>query len=261
MPSNAKEFQISITRELDIVKNRVRDLIGTAHWGEEGSYKEAVLRNVIKRFLPHNLTVGTGFIVAGEMAEGGEIEISNQIDIIIYDNSFPVLFSEGDFIITTQQNVRAIIEVKTRVINNDGSNNSLRATIEKFNNLMSFPLFRRKGHDRIFKGLFSFEYADDFRQARVEEILRLSDGMINHICLGKDVFVRHWINNIGLEPPVDCPHSFYNIYRIENLSFSYFISNLIHITTNKELDDRYWFSFPIVGTKEQHRRKTICLDS
>ncbi|WP_375378289.1 hypothetical protein [Hymenobacter cellulosilyticus] len=33
--------------------------------------------------------------------------------MIIYDNTCPVLFSEGDFIITTKRNVRAIIEVKS----------------------------------------------------------------------------------------------------------------------------------------------------
>ena len=52
-----KEFQKSITKELDTIKNRVRNLIGSSHWGEEGRYKEAILRNVIKRFLPSNLSI------------------------------------------------------------------------------------------------------------------------------------------------------------------------------------------------------------
>jgi len=50
---NNLDFQKSITKELDIVKNRVRSLIGNAHWGEEGRYKEAVLKTVINRFLPN----------------------------------------------------------------------------------------------------------------------------------------------------------------------------------------------------------------
>ncbi|WP_164731079.1 hypothetical protein [Anoxybacter fermentans] len=50
-----KEFQESITKELDTIRNRVRNLIGTSHWGEEGQYKEAILKNVIRRFLPSNL--------------------------------------------------------------------------------------------------------------------------------------------------------------------------------------------------------------
>ena len=58
-----KEFQKSITEELDTIKNRVKNLIGDQHWEEEGRYKEAILRNVIKRFLPNNLSIGTGFVI------------------------------------------------------------------------------------------------------------------------------------------------------------------------------------------------------
>ena len=41
---NPLEFQKSINRELQVVKNRVRNLIGNANWGDEGSYKEAIFR-------------------------------------------------------------------------------------------------------------------------------------------------------------------------------------------------------------------------
>jgi len=35
-----KEFQKSITKELDTIKNRVRNLIGESHRGEEGRIKK-----------------------------------------------------------------------------------------------------------------------------------------------------------------------------------------------------------------------------
>ena len=63
---------------------------------------------MIKRFLPSNLSIGTGFVIK---KNNGDTQISNQIDIIIYDNTVPVLFSEGDFVITTYKNVEGIIEV------------------------------------------------------------------------------------------------------------------------------------------------------
>ena len=47
---DAKEFQKSITEELDVVKNRIRNLIGNRHWGEEGRYKEAILKNILRKF-------------------------------------------------------------------------------------------------------------------------------------------------------------------------------------------------------------------
>lgn len=105
---DSQNFQKSITQELDVIKNRVRNLIGNAHWGEEGRFKEAVLKNVIQRFLPNSISIGTGFILKEN--EDSNTNISHQIDLIIYDNTKPVLFREGDFIITTETNVRGIIE-------------------------------------------------------------------------------------------------------------------------------------------------------
>ena len=108
MPINHKQFQESITNELDAVRNRVRDLIGDAHWGEEGRYKEEILKKTLRKFLPNNVSVGTGFVTT-------VADISKQLDIIIYDNNVPLLFSEGDFIITTPSNVLGIIEVKSNL--------------------------------------------------------------------------------------------------------------------------------------------------
>lgn len=249
---NNLEFQKSITKELDIVKNRVRNLIGNAHWGEEGRYKEAILKTVINRFLPNNLSIGTGFIT-GDLGLDNSI-ISNQIDLIVYDNSIPVLFKEGDFIITTEKNVRAIIEVKSKL-----NITNLRKVVTDFNNLNRFQLIAENGQNRIFKGLFAYENGINNIEANqnLEQELRNSNGNINHITVDKNYFVRFWKNSQGLTPPVNAINPFYNLYKIDNLSFSYFISNLIHIASKQELDDRYQFSFPITGTKEVSRRKVI----
>lgn len=249
---NNLDFQKSITKELDIVKNRVRSLIGNAHWGEEGRYKEAILKTVINRFLPNNLSIGTGFIT-GDDGFNNPI-ISNQIDLIVYDNSIPVLFKEGDFIITTEKNVRAIIEVKSRL-----NITNLKKVVTDFNNLSQFPLIADNGENRIFKGLFAYEngFTNIETNNNLEQELRNSGGNINHITIGKNYFIRYWRNNLKLQPPVNVENPFYSLYEIGDLSFSYFISNLIHITSNQLLDDRYQFSFPIAGTKEVGRRKVI----
>lgn len=63
---NPLEFQKSINKELQIVKDRVRNLIGRANWGDEGAYKEAILRNVISQYLPKNLSIGNGYILKKE---------------------------------------------------------------------------------------------------------------------------------------------------------------------------------------------------
>jgi len=63
---NPEEFQKSINEELTLVKDRVKNLIDieTNHHGEDGAYREAILRNVIKRFLPNNISIGTGFVIS-----------------------------------------------------------------------------------------------------------------------------------------------------------------------------------------------------
>lgn len=249
-------FQKSITKELDVIKNRVRDLIGNAHWGEDGRFKEAVLKNIIKKFLPKNLSIGTGFI------SNNNGNISKQLDIIIYDNTYPLLFSEGDFIITTIHNVKAVIEVKSNI-----THTTLENVLQQFDN--SFPNINIRNRN-IFLGIFSFEFKvkreeelinADINSQRIDAAIQNSRHLVNHISLGTDYFIRKWTHRFAeeLNPQVDCRNNFYNLYSIENLSFSYFISNLLDKVCGG-LEGREWFSFPIEGTKEVHRLRTICLE-
>jgi hypothetical protein len=259
MSTNPEEFQESVTKELEVVKDRVRNLIGNAHWGEEGRYKEAVLMNVIRRFLPSDLSAGTGFVVKSEArrAVHERITVSKQIDIIVYDNRIPVLFSEGDFIITTHTNVRGLVEVKTKV-----ENAQLREILRK-----SISNTKIVG-DNIFSGIFAFEY--NRRNSR-EHLVRTLESLgedgkyVNHISLGSQIFVKHWTRN-GPVRSDGCDHDFYGIYdfsddgrRPKKLSFSYFISNLLYSVSEHRLSDRLWLLFPAKGGKERYRVDTACL--
>lgn len=269
MPGNARLFQESITRELNTIKDRVRNLIGNAHWGEEGRFKEAVLKNIIRQFLPNNLSVGTGFILKATGNNDADNVLSSQLDIIVYDNTLPILFKEGDFIVTTLKNVRAIIEVKSRI-----TPGTFNAVVEQFeNSIAHFASELNKPHVnlvgartvpskrlKVFTGIFSFEYGGDISSKNIDKSLKDSRRLINHICLGSSYFIKHWKNTdeSRLSLSTNCRTDFYNIYNLDNLAFSYFISNLIDISSGG-LNDRYWFSFPIEGTKEIHRNRTICL--
>jgi len=259
-----RRFQRSITDELRYTKDRVRNLIGSANWGEEGRYKEAILKKIIRQYLPSNLEIGTGFIVSNnDHIYGQHGEISNQLDLIIYEGKTPVIFREGDFVILTESAVRGVIEVKSKLTNYsaDQNSNALNSVLQKLNDLNRFETFRDnpETHIRRFIGVFSFDYEGDIDANRIDEALHISNGLTNHISLGTDVFIRYWENTEGLEPPLDFIGRCYNIYDLRRLSFSYFISNLLHITSDEEPLDRYWFSFPIEGTKEIHRRRTIRL--
>lgn len=256
---NPTEFQKSINQELQIVKDRVRNLIGSANWGAEGQYKEAILKKIISNYLPMNLSVATGFIIKeGTIYDDSRnFLISKQIDILIYDNSFPVIFKEGEFVIVIESSVKGIIEVKSKIYGGKSNNNSLYKICEKFNDLSKFPLINDSTRT-VFKGVFGFDSAT-INEPLLEECMKLSNGMINHISLSKSKFIKYWEDGNNLNPPVICDAAFYNLYEMDDLSHAYFISNLIHLTSDKNLADRYWISFPIGGTKELRRTKTICL--
>lgn len=212
MYTNLEAYHKSISNEFKICKNRVRNLIGNRHWGEDGRYKEIILMNILKRFLPKQLSIGTGFVI-------GENDCSKQIDLIIFDNRFPIIFSEGDFVILSHQNVVGIIEVKTRVL----MTNILEivATSNYNGNII--------GQGK-FNGIFAYEVehnvlrGENLLNINLSQSLEKSKGIVNHLALGENYFIKYWSDqNPDLLDGQPC----YSIYEIDQLSFPYFISNLI----------------------------------
>jgi len=208
-----KKFHESIGNELDSLKNRVRNLIGDNHWLPEGRYKEAVLKNIIKRFLPDGYAIGTGFVINGEK------DVTNEIDIIIYDNSSPVLFREGDFVIVLAYTVRAIIEVKTKI----SSIGVLKRIIKKCEEDAAKIKGIYNTNRPFFNGIFAYDsnLSFDSIERSLKEYFFHSETdflrKVNNISLGKDKFIHLWNEN-----PINLKG-----YQLENLSFSYFISNLL----------------------------------
>jgi hypothetical protein len=95
----------SLSLEIEALKGRVRQLIQSHHWQTDGEWKETVLRSVLRRHLPPSIGVGRGFIV-------GERAPSTQIDVLLYDTTYPLLHQDGDLVFVVPDAVRAIIEVK-----------------------------------------------------------------------------------------------------------------------------------------------------
>jgi hypothetical protein len=224
------EYHRTTTSELLALTNRVRSLI--AHWGEDGRYKEAVLKNVIGRFLPGKYTIATGFVIK-QTENRGEHLSSRQLDLIIYDDASPVLFKEGDFVILTPDAVRGIIEVKAN-LQNQGVTTILTQANENGQFIFSGKIDKTK---KFFNGVFSYDgYAGDFNLDTFSENYQNSNigflpdpeytkFKVNHVSLNKDWFVKTWNADRN-------PHSLYNI---QDLSFSFFISNLIDTLSNKSV--------------------------
>lgn len=107
-------------------------IIQGAHYPSLGSYKERILAETIRNYLPRSLEVGTGFVLFPHEEESphayfdplnqSAFTISRQCDILIFDsNMYPPVFRDKDFVVVRPESVKAIIEVKgslnTREVN------------------------------------------------------------------------------------------------------------------------------------------------
>lgn len=224
------DYHRTTSSELLALTNKVRSLI--THWGEDGRYKEAVLKNVIGRFLPEKYLIGTGFVIK-QTENRGEHLSSRQIDLIIYDDASPVLFKEGDFVILTPDAVRGIIEVKAN-LQNQGVTGVLRQANENGQFILSG---KEDKTQNFFNGVFSYDgfgnnfdmqtFVDNYLQSNLDFSTDIDylNFKVNHVSLNKNWFIKVWNDDTN-------PHSIYNI---EDLSFSFFISNLIDTLANKSI--------------------------
>lgn len=98
----------SWSKELLSATDRIHYLIGNRHQPTKGSYREALLRRLLRRVLPDRFRVSTGFIYRWNE------QPSRQIDVLIWDaQQHSALLEEGELAVLTADAVAAIIEVKS----------------------------------------------------------------------------------------------------------------------------------------------------
>lgn len=256
-------YQRSVAAEFKALEKRVRDLIDDANWGEEGRYKEVVLKNYLRRVLPENLSVGTGFVRNGD-------EITKQIDIIIFDNTYPLLFSEGDFVITTSYNVVGIIEVKSSITP------SKLFKIMKNANDNAYKIAKGMGFRyRLFNGIFSYDagknikrYYTALEKCDFSDLLDRENQVIspklyhcvNNMTLGGSFFIKLFSTG------GDHINATYKLCEMQdNLAFSYFISSLQEFisdfSTNEINEDYSVFSTNEIKQDHQDKMKKFLYPS
>ena len=247
---NYLDYRKSISKELISIKDRVRNFIDSNHWGEDGRYKEIILSETLKNLLPQNVAVATGF------AMGERSQISSQIDIIIYRKEYPVLFKMADFVVVPKESVVGIIEVKSKL-----ESGNVKEAIEKYHN--NGKLIGK----HIFNGIFGYETGfklieENNLSLSIADTFRNNYGYLNNICFGKDYFMKYWENG----NPLMCDHvKCCSFYKIEDLAFGYFISNLIeaaYVQTNSEKISGIIQAslYPIENSKEVNRMSNLELN-
>ncbi len=233
-----KGFYESVSAELIGIKDRVRNIIGAANWGVDGTYKEAILRNIISKLLPKNYSISTGFVINADR------EITTQLDLIIYDDASPVLFKEGDFAIVLAHTVWGIIEVKTRF----SSWSELNVSIEKAKANGSIIHSTLTKGRKLFNGVFAYEIDFEINEPSKRNLAHFfseNDDLfrtVNNVALGKNYFLHlHYDKNPRL-----------GAYALNDLSFAYFISNLLErVDSNPIFFEHNRLFFPL-DSKEPH---------
>lgn len=244
---NLLAYRESISEELDIAKNRVRRLIGSAHWQTDGEHKESVLRKVIRALAPETLRIGRGFVCFPQ-----DRESSGQIDILITSKSSPTLYRDENLVFVTSNAAEAIIEVKTELKKGAKFKQALRKLTDELEKIRS----RSNRSEPCWGGLFIYNSHPSLSHEYVLESLQSVTGgrmvrAVNCVSIGVDTFIRFWRSGHPETSPERLP--MWHSYNLRQLAQPYFIGNLIfHVTPGVSLDDQLaWF--PIPGTKETQR--------
>jgi len=110
MDADLHSYLESWSDELNSRANRVRSLIGEAHWLSDGHHKEAIIREFLRRYLSPKYIIERGFIRPTEQSE----RTSTELDILISDPELhPPFFHESAIQISPPSSVLAHFEVKT----------------------------------------------------------------------------------------------------------------------------------------------------
>lgn len=215
----------SLSDELETLQNRVRLLIHDAHWPTDGEWKESVLRSVLRRSAPQSVTVGRGFVV-----EHGWC--SSQIDVLLYDNTLPILYKDGDLVFITPSSCRAIVEVKTSVTARQfhEAAGKLASNSERIRRAaIGLPLF---------VGLFAYE-CDGGTGGFLRRLQDVANGdalrVVDHAALGHSHFIKYWPN-----PPEGGIRRYDNwhLYRLDRMAPGYFVHNMLAESTRGKIARR-----------------------
>jgi len=252
-------YQESINKEIQIAKDRVRNLIGQKHWQTDGEHKEEIVRSVLRVHLPETTRIGKGFVCfppSSYNSPANEGSSSGQIDILITSKDAPTLYKQGDLVFVTADAVRAIIEIKTELRTGNGKQ-SARKVLKKLVDEAE-RIRKRAGMDKNFwVGLFAYNEGAISYSDLLGAISSAAHGdpnrVVNFVCLGPNTFIRYWKDGKIVNGPQDGP--VWHLYDLKNLAATYFINNFVFEISSRIPHDQQRAWFPIRGTKEKRLKE------
>lgn len=234
---NVEKYFKSISLELTALKDRVRDFINDAHWLTDGEWKEGVLRSVIARNLPSDIQIGRGFILT-------PLGASTQIDILLYSSASPVIFRDGDLVFIQPAAVKGIIEVKTRL-----NQQNLKEAVKKIKKIGDML----PEENNAFLAIFSYDVDIPDNQSvlkLLQEETNSKRQIVHLLCLGDSQFIRYW--ETSPELTMNSTHDKWHSYRLDKMAYGYFIHNVLLGLSPKYIDNHQALWFPETS-KEIHK--------
>ncbi|MFT3807105.1 DUF6602 domain-containing protein [Arenimonas sp.] len=161
MPS----YLSSWAAELAAQSDRVRDLIGGAHWLSDGAHKEELIRSFLRNYVSSRLRVSQGFIKTVYPNE----RCSREIDVLIVDGEGqPSFFRSGAFEIVPPNSVAAFMQVKSGV-----SSAVMASALDNIATAASLAI-DTPHPTRIWKGIAAYSH-----ELACESVFRTVAGWIN----------------------------------------------------------------------------------
>ena len=235
---DVQNYFISLSRECNALKDRVRHLINDQHWLTDGEWKESVIRQVLRRNLPATVKLSRGFVVSGARE-------SHQLDVLVHDASKPVVFQDGDLAFVTPDAVLGVIEVKSRI-----TAYTFEESARKLARDMS--MVRRHPNSKAFAAIFAFDGDGPPGQTLVDILARVAptwNERIDFAAVGDSTFLKYWdFHPSDILEMYECWHS----YSMPGLAAGYFVHNVVDSISPRSVFSNEEVWFPAEG-KEPYR--------
>jgi len=205
--------------ELRNAQNRIRKLIGKAHWLTDGEHKESILRRVLRNHVPESIRVGRGFVLTSNRT-------SNQLDILLTYKNKPTLFKDEELTIVTSDAVEAIGEVKTKL-----TWKRLQETLAKAaDNVARIRHDNQDRNQKVWCGLFVYESMPSDNSARILKAIQESSRgelhrVVDLVVLGPNMAVQFVEKETSRSKVMS--GSGWISYHLQNLAQAFFLSNVV----------------------------------
>ncbi|HGE7613610.1 TPA: DUF6602 domain-containing protein [Bacillus cereus] len=250
-------YHKQLFEEIKVTKERIASLI--SHSLTKGQINEFAIKKVFEEKIPENYGVSRGFIVTDNWK-------STEIDIVIYDKSYPFLFKTGDLIIITPDAVKGLIEVKTRLDSRElrTASEKLGDIAEKVYNYKQSILFgatKDNPHDflteEIFVGIIGIDgpnLTSNIIEAHLKNAAKgLRTRVVNHVSINDKCFVKYFDNSS--QAPIGPGWHIYEF--TESLAPAYFLSNSLFFLKYSSVINNTSVWFPYTSKNPYFKNKFL----